>query len=93
MNEVNDCRSSVGICCNRGRINLHTESAEGSSTKGYGVLELRHRLRNINKNVAALLHRVAVNYIMLTLTCTIYFAHSGQLIAAECRLKVDECIA
>ena len=93
LDEVDDGRSLVGIGCHAGRVNLHTYAAECSGTEDHRVLELRHRLRDVNKDVAAFLHRVAVDNIVLTLTGTIDFAHSIQFVAAGYRLEVDKGIA
>ena len=90
LDEVDDGRSLVGIGCHAGRVNLHTYAAVCSGTEDHRVLECGQRLRDVDEDVAAILHRVAVDNIVLTLTGTIDFAHVGQRIAAGYWFEVDK---
>ena len=77
-NQVDDSRHLVGISqCLPGCL-FHTQSSVCTGTKDLCALERRHALWDIDEDVAALLHYVAVKHVMLSLSGTVNFACSGQ---------------
>ena len=91
--QVDDGRHFVGIGQCLRRCLLHTYAAIGAGTEDCGFVELRHGLRNIDEDVAALLHDVAVEHVVASLTCAVDFVHVGQGVAADYGLEVDEGVA
>ena len=91
--EVDDGRSQVRLGCHVGGVEFHAHSSEGSGAENGRVLELRHVLRDVDEDVAAFLHHVAVDHVVLSLAGAKDLGYRVQLIVAADRLEIDEGVA
>ena len=84
---------SCSRSCSSSFINTHTDTSTLTSTKYFSILECRHGLWHVNKDIAAVLHQVLLFLTEVALSGSVYLLNGVQRVVGFIRTEVNKGIA